>query len=400
MKAVVLEKDYTIKLSSNVVDFTYPDHVFIPMYSSYKLRVANKEEIRKEQLLLINDKNIGIFSPVSGVVVGAKECMMPNGQMQKCLVIANDFKEKMLNRTTMRKNIKQLSKNDFYDILDSRRVINADNASELLIELFKENSFSKILINCIEDEPYIATKTFLVKNYSQEILETLSFLGRIFRTEENRIVLKNNDRDNIDGITNVLGTYPEISLTVVPDLYPIGNKDILKNHLNIDYPNTLILSPANIIACYNIIKKNKLITEKYITFTGEAIVNPIVINAKIGSSVKKIINENIEFINNADVDYVVNGLMCGKVLNIDELVVTNDLEGIIINFKKDYHEGECINCGKCSQVCPVNIDPNLIFNKNKKLVDREKCIQCGLCSYICPVYINFKQRIEDLKNEK
>lgn len=400
MKTVVLEKDYSIKLSSSVVDFAYPDHVFIPMYSGYKLKVANKEAIKKEQVLLINEQNIGVFSPISGVVVGAKECMMPNGEMQKCLVIENDFKEKMLNRTTMRKNLKQLSEKDFYEILDSKSVPNMDNGTELLIDLFKNNIFDKILINGIDDEPYIATKTFLVKNYAQEILETLSFLGRIFKTKENMIVLKNNDRDNIEGITNVLGTYPEISLTVVPDLYPIGNVDILKKHLNADYSNTLILSPANIMACYNIIKKNKLVTEKYITITGEAITNPIVINAKIGSSIKKIIAENIKYLNNDEVDYIVNGSMRGVVLDIDELIVTNDLDGIIINFKKDYQESECINCGKCSQVCPVGIDPNLIFNKNKKIEDSKKCINCGLCSYICPVYINFKRRIEDLRNEK
>ncbi len=400
MKTVTLEKDYSIKLSSNVVDFIYPDHIFIPIYKGYKLQVKNKEQIKKEQLLLINDQNVGIYSPISGIVVGAKECMMSNGEMQKCLVIENDFKEKMQKRTTMRKNLKQLSQNDFLEILTNKAVLNSDKLSELLIDLFKNKSFNRILINGIEDEPYLASKIFLFKNYASEILETLSFLGRIFSTKDNIVVLKNNERENIESFANILGTYPEISLTVVPDIYPIGKKEVLKDYLEFSLDDTLILSPENVIACYSAIKKNKLITEKYITITGEAIVNPIVVNAKLGSSVKKIVDENIKFLNNESVNYTINGLMTGKTLDIDDLVVTSDLDGIIISYNKNYSENECIKCGKCSEVCPVGINPNLIFNKHKNLAEKDKCINCGLCTYICPVYINFKERIEELKNEK
>lgn len=400
MKSVTLEKDYSIKLSSNVVDYIYPDYVFIPMYENYNLQVKNKELVKKEQVLLSNYNNITLISPISGTVVGAKECLLANGNKEKCLVIENDFKEKMKERTTIRKNLKQLSKADFLKMLKEKSILKSDNSKELMLNVFEKNTIKKIIVNGIEDEPYIATKIFGFKNNFSEILETISFLSSIFKTEENIIVLKNNDRENIDILSNILGTYPEILLNLVPDIYPIGKIEILSQNVNINPEETIFLTPEDLIIIYNLIKKNKCTCEKYITISGNAIVNPLVIKTKIGVAVKKIIDEHINFINNNEVTYIVNGLMGGFSSDITDLIVTNELDGIIINFKENYNEGNCINCGKCLEVCPVNIDPNWIFNNKNNTELKNRCINCGLCTYICPVYINFKKRIKELNNEE
>jgi len=63
-------------------------------------------------------------------------------------------------------------------------------------------------------------------------------------------------------------------------------------------------------------------------------------------------------------------------------------------------ETKCIGCGRCSEVCPIEI-PNeyeggLVPRKaiyipfpnalpNVALIDRENCIECGACERICPV---------------
>lgn len=399
MKAITIEKDYSIKLSSEVVSFLYPDYVFIPMGDGFKLQVGNKSLVKKEQLLLLNDNGIGIFSPVSGIVVGVKNCMQPNGIESKCLVIENDFKEKLQERTTMRKNLNHVTKTEFLSILDSKKILGSENPKEQLLNKFKSKTFDRIIINSVEDEPYLATKSFLMQRYASEILETLSFLSDIFKTKDNVVVLKDTDRDNVEQMTNVLGTYPEIYLTVVPDIYPIGNELLLGDYVNFAKENSLVLTIQDLLVIYNIVKKNKRITEKLITITGNAIANPIMVNAKIGSLVKNIIDENIKFINNEPVIYAVNGLMTGNILEIKDLIVTSDLDGIIINYLEDEKTTSCINCGKCLEVCPVGIDPNLIFNKEKYPELKEKCINCGLCTYICPAYINFKKKIEEYKNE-
>ena len=84
--------------------------------------------------------------------------------------------------------------------------------------------------------------------------------------------------------------------------------------------------------------------------------------------------------------------MNGKVINLDNFIIDENLDGVLImQNKKDKQPEECINCGLCIEMCPVNINPLLL--KNKTYLDKvnNRCIRCGICSYICPVYINFNK---------
>ena len=61
----------------------------------------------------------------------------------------------------------------------------------------------------------------------------------------------------------------------------------------------------------------------------------------------------------------------------------------------------CIKCGKCSEVCPMNLIPSLIMDnpnmaKNLKI---DKCVRCGLCSYICPSKIDVREHIIKIRND-
>lgn len=395
---LTLEKDYSIKLSSNIIDYIYPDYVFVPILEGYKLKVKNNELVKKEQMLLSDSDEINIFSPVSGKVVGAKDCLLANGNFQKCIVIENDFKEKLASKNIGRKNMNQVTKEVFLETLSSKSLLDL-GTNNLLLNKFNSKKFDRIVLVGVEDEPYLASNLFLLQKYADELLETASFLGKVFKVKDNVILLKNNDRENIEKYSNILGTYPEINLNLIPDVYPVFKEQILADFLNFDLDNTLFVTPKNVIDIYNAIKKNKLVTEKFITITGNAIENPVVVNAKLGSSVKKIIDEHIRFLNNEKVVYAINGLMTGKVLDIEELIVTNGLEGIIINYQSDFQEEQCINCGKCSEVCPVSINPQKCFLKKVNSHDKYSCINCGLCSYICPAFINFKKIIKEFKDE-
>ncbi|MCK4651108.1 4Fe-4S binding protein [Candidatus Babeliales bacterium] len=44
-------------------------------------------------------------------------------------------------------------------------------------------------------------------------------------------------------------------------------------------------------------------------------------------------------------------------------------------------QSECIGCGACINVCPVNA---IYIKNNKAFINQEKCIHCGKCLTICP----------------
>jgi len=63
-------------------------------------------------------------------------------------------------------------------------------------------------------------------------------------------------------------------------------------------------------------------------------------------------------------------------------------------------EHKCIRCGKCSDICPVNLMP---FELNQYAVYSKlaefranngmDCIECGSCSFVCPSKRHLAQSI-------
>jgi electron transport complex protein RnfC len=56
---------------------------------------------------------------------------------------------------------------------------------------------------------------------------------------------------------------------------------------------------------------------------------------------------------------------------------------------------ECISCGNCVKVCPVNLIPSVMAKQvNKAKYDEAEewnildCMECGSCSFVCPSKIN------------
>ncbi len=52
--------------------------------------------------------------------------------------------------------------------------------------------------------------------------------------------------------------------------------------------------------------------------------------------------------------------------------------------KKRPSENRCIECGKCSAICPMDVEVMEYIKKGEK-VESTECIGCNLCSKACPV---------------
>ncbi len=369
MKLIHLDKNYEIKLKSKITAFLNPDYIYIPIKKE-EISLLKKKKIKKGELLFSN-----VYSPVSGNIIGIQECTLWNNTISKCLVIENDFKELISNRKAVRKKINNLSKEDIKkDLIDIH-----------FNKIIKDNHLKYIIICGIDDEPYIANEIFTQKENTKIILETIDMLSNIYQNAQVMIVIKNLDGENIAAYNNFLGTYPNIKLRLVEDLYLIGEEQNLLTRLHIK-DNYLFLKASELFTLYTNLKKRKPITEKYLTITGDAIENPQVFNVKIGTKIIDIL-KNFYNIPINEFDIYSNGLMKGAQLDIENLIVSKELDGIVIMKKKKVKAQNCIKCGKCVEICPIGSNPLLAYEKSKKV----KCIHCGLCTYICPVYINLRK---------
>lgn len=373
-RLISLEKDYDIKLSSQVAKFLNPDFIYIPISNK---RIASKKSVLKGEEVFLHE-----YSSVSGEMLGISEFFMPNGSKASCLKIANDLEEKTSTKG-IRKKINTLTKEEMLESI----------FDEDLKKRLNRKRVSTILISGIDDEPYLANEGFIQKENTKCILETVDALMHVFKDAKAIIAIKSIDSENILAYTNFLGTYHDIELRLVDDLYLIGQEIFLREQLSIK-KDCLYLKASEVYSLYTFLKKRKPKTEKYVTITGNGISNPLVILTKIGVNVKDLYSnfftEDLE-----KLDVYVNGIMQGKKMDISDLLVTNDFLGLVIMKKEEKKKFDCIRCGKCISVCPLKKNPMLAY-KNKKNID---CIHCGLCSYICPSYLPLRRYISGDNDE-
>ena len=376
MKDVVIEKDYKIKIKSTIKDFSFPEKIYIPILNHYKLNAKN-QKVYKEDIILY-DGNKPIYSYVSGEIVGYGNFTAYKKELEKFLIIKNDLKEE-INNFNYKPIVK--TKESFLKLLEEKNIVAYNNDKDIFKLLKNAKRDDILLISCIEDEPYLVYNNAIIKYHIDEVLNMIDEIISLFNLQA-MIVLISSDSENIKKVLSRVGRYPNISLKLVKDYYGYNNDLFLKNKLSIT-KKIIRLDVGDILNIYYLYKRGKIFTKKYITLTGNCLKNRQNIKVKIGINFNEIL-PTLK-LSNQKCYGIVNGLMKGKAISLDNLIITQDIKGIVFTDITEEKEEECINCGLCYKVCPQNIDPRNA-NKNKE------CLKCNLCSYVCPAKINLNTK--------
>ncbi len=375
-KLVKLDIDSTLTKELELKEFNTPDFIYVP-FPPKKEDLKKEVHIKKESAFYQN-----VYSPVSGKLTGVDSCLLANGKKVNCMVIQNDFQEKSEQTKPIRKKLNHLTKNEFLEsIYDSR-----------LKKRLNVDTVSTFLISGIDDEPYIENESFLQQENTKCIVDTLDALLTLYPESKAYIALKNTDSKTILAYQNILGMYKNMEIKLVDDLYLIGKEPFLKRTLKVQ--DALFLKASEVYELYINLKKNRPVVEKYITINGSGVSKPYIIKTKFGVNVASIFNKYyIEDLSNCS--FYVNGMMGGIQLDLNHLIVTKELDGILVMKKENRVPKSCIKCGKCISICPIHSNPMLAYKLGRKV----PCIHCGLCTYICPSYIPLEKYLSGEENE-
>lgn len=404
-------KDISIK--EDLVVYKKVKYVYIPLIcgndTNVSLKINIGDSVLKGQEIARREGNfeLPIHSSVSGVVTGIEERTIYNGSKVKTVVIKNNMKEETIEKEVTDK-INKYSKNDFISELKNGGIRGLGGADFPTYIKYDNNNLKYLVINAVECEPYITSDYMVMKHHYEEILECIDAIMSINKIEKAYIAIKGYNKEIIDLFNTVIGTYPNIIIKIVPNLYPMGwEKNLVRFLFNKEYDklpsevNVVINNVSTIYAIYEMLKYHRPITERVITISGDMVKRPINILAKIGTD----INELLEL---ADIKkrgsiIVSGGPMMGKLVDND-LVTSSSINSILVMKKNEDIPLVCLRCGKCSEVCPSKLSPVLIkdsINDVDRLKELEpnRCVECGLCSYICPAKINVRDYIIDAKKK-
>lgn len=395
-----------------------PEIVYIPLEDKngtiYKHLIKAGDYVYKGQVVAVNENNnFPIHSSVSGYAVVGSTKLINNGKEIKCIVIENDFKEKYEKAKAIIK--KDYTKEEFINSLKENGITGLGGANYPAYLKYDYDNINYLLINGVECEPFISSDKIVMINYAEEILEAVDKILEIMKIKEAYIVIKNNNSKVINAFNKYIGTYPKINLKLVADIYPNGwERLVVKETLGIKYDKypiekgIIVSNVSTIYAIYEMFKFNRPLTERIITINGIGVKKKINVKVKIGTLVSEIIENIAGYKNKNNLLLIAGGPLMGKSVATDDLIVTKDLNAILVienNFEKSL---PCISCGKCLEVCPAGIYPMFIMKninniKNLECLKADECIECGLCSYICPSKIEvreFVRKAKEMVNDK
>ena len=377
----------------------------------YKKLVNVGDYVFKGQVVAINESiDFPIHSSVSGYVVENESNELNTGKKVECIAIENDFKEKYKDKLGSIKEISNYSKEEFIELLKTSEITGLGGSD--FPTFLKYNTDSKInylLVNGVECEPYISCDKVVMSKYMEKILEAVDAILEIMKIKKAYIVVKSSNIESQKVINKYINTYPNIKLALMPDMYPAGwERNVVEVVLHKKYDKypievgAIVSNVSTIYAIYEMLKYNTPLTERIITITGTGIRKPSNIKVKIGTKLSEII-ENIEGYKDIKKPiFIAGGPMMGSSLPSDNLIVTKDLNCVLVIDDIELTNYPCIKCGKCTNVCPVHLLPVMIMNNignEKKLKELmpQKCIECGLCSYICPSKIEVREYVRIAK---
>jgi electron transport complex protein RnfC len=198
-----------------------------------------------------------------------------------------------------------------------------------------------------------------------------------------------------------LGLEKIFRIVSLPSRYPMGaEKTLIKNVLKRKVPagglpmdvGAVVNNVGTAKAIFDAVVQGRPLIERVVTITGD-IKKPKNLMVRIGTLIGDF-RDYFGELDEKDYKVIFGGPMTGfSVVNMD-FPVTKGSNCLLVKEVKKRVESNCIRCGRCINVCPMNLMPLMYANfvKNNKFVRCrdyyiDSCIECGSCAYVCPASI-------------
>ena len=399
-----------------LVRFPAPDEVVIPM-SMHLGAPANPvvqvgDEVKMGQMVgeAAGFISAPVHASVSGTVVAVED--RPHATRGTCLsvVIKNDHKDELHESIKPNKPLDELTPDEIVEIVKNAGIVGMGGAGfPTYVKLKPGKPIEAVLLNGCECEPYLTADHHLLLNYADEIVLGLKAMMKAVDAPKGIIVIEDNKPDAVALLESKVADIEGLEVVVAKTKYPQGaEKMLIKRVLGRMVPSGKL--PADVGAVVANVSTTKAVAdaittgmpliERVTSVTGEYIAKPGNFVVRLGTKAQELVDA-CGGILPGDVTLKAGGPMMGFVQKDLEAPIMKGSNGIIAIETTYSQEVSCIKCGRCVDVCPMELKP-LYFSKFADAQDWEgmksynvmDCVECRCCEYICSSKIPLVTKIK------
>ena len=359
-----------------------------------------------------------ISSPVHSSVSGTVTAIENHGHATRgeCLsvVIRSDGKNTLHESVQPHKGLDDLTPDEIVEIVRDAGIVGMGGAGfPTSVKLKPAKPVDTILLNGCECEPLLTADHRVLLEFADDVIFGLKAIIKATGAEKGLIVIEDNKPDAIELMKEKTAGYDNMDVVVARTKYPQGaEKMLIKRVTGRKVPSgglpadvgCIVSNISTTKAISDAIQKGMPLIERVVTVTGEKLKKPGNYIVKIGTNTKDLI-DYCGGLTDDDVTIKAGGPMMGFVLSDLNVPIMKGSNGIIAVETDHTVEQPCIKCGRCMDVCPMELSPlyfakyadeeNWQGMKDKNVMD---CVECRCCEYICSSKIPLVAKIKAGKN--
>ena len=351
-----------------------------------------------------------VHSSVSGTVVAIEDRPHSTRGMCPSIIIKNDFKNTVHESVQPVADPDSLTQDDIVALVREKGIVGMGGAGfPTSVKLKPAKPVDTILLNGCECEPMLTADHRVLLEYADDVIFGLKLMIRCVGAEKGIIVIEDNKPDAIALMQAKVEGIDNIEVCVAKTKYPQGaEKMLIKRVMGRQVPSGGLPADVGCVvgnisttkAIADAVKTGMPLIERVTTVTGNHIAKPGNYIVKIGTIVQELVDYCGGIVGD-DVTVKAGGPMMGFVQNTLNVPIMKGSNGIIAVDTDHTAEQNCIKCGRCVDVCPMELQPlyyakfadeeNWMGMKEMNVMD---CLECRCCEYICSSKIPLVSKIK------
>ena len=356
-----------------------------------------------------------ISSPVHSSVSGTVTAIEERGHATRgtCLsvVIRSDGKNTLDESVKPHGELESLTPDEIVEIVKEAGIVGMGGAGfPTAVKLKPAKPVDTVLLNGCECEPLLTADHRVLLEYAEDVIFGLKAILKATGAEKGVIVIEDNKPDAIALMREKTADSENLEVVSARTKYPQGaEKMLIKRVTGRMVPSgglpadvgCIVSNISTTKAISDAIRKGMPLIERVVTVTGERLKHPGNFVVKIGTNTQDLIDYCGGITGRGEVTVKAGGPMMGFVLTDTNVPIMKGSNGIIAVDTDHTAEQPCIKCGRCVDVCPMELSPlyfakyaeqeNWQGMKDLRVMD---CIECRSCEYICSSKIPLVARIK------